>query len=247
VYAATEGKGTFLSTDNGTNWFAVNNGLSNSTVFGLLVTPTGLFVNTRQGIFRSTDGGGMWFATNTGISNATVYDLFPSPSGLYAGTAAMGAFLSTDHGLSWQSRSGGIIENTVYADVFAFAHQGPYMFAGTYNDAFRSADQGATWTRLGITTGNVMAFAVTDSAIFAAWSGVSRSKDSGATWTQVFRGLTDGVYALAAKGTTLLAGSSWAGVFRSTNNGENWSSATGTYLQSVQSLHVADSNNYAGT
>ena len=46
IFAGTFGGGVFLSTDNGSNWTAVNNGLTNTDVRSLLVSGTNIFAGT---------------------------------------------------------------------------------------------------------------------------------------------------------------------------------------------------------
>jgi ligand-binding sensor domain-containing protein len=58
LFAGTE-VGIFLSTNNGTNWTAVNNGLPNTSVMAFAVSGTNLFAGT---------GGGVCLSTNNGIN-----------------------------------------------------------------------------------------------------------------------------------------------------------------------------------
>jgi photosystem II stability/assembly factor-like uncharacterized protein len=250
IYAGTNGHGVFVSSDNGLNWSAIGNGLSTLSsrfIAGLLSTRRGLFARTYGGLFRSTDGGGSWLSANVGLSNSAVYALFDTPSGIYAGTWHMGVFLSSDHGETWQPMSKGITDATVDQDVYAFAEQGRFLFAGTYNDAFRSSDQGASWIELGVCTGPVGAFTVIDSTIFAAYSGLSYSTDSGATWVATYNGLTDGIWSLSTRGNTLIAGSDWSGIYRSTDLGQSWALGSGSRLLETECLLTVDSMLYAGT
>ena len=52
IFAGTDGGGVFFSSDNGANWTAVNNGLTNTNVHSLAISGTN--------IFAGTDGGGVW-------------------------------------------------------------------------------------------------------------------------------------------------------------------------------------------
>jgi hypothetical protein len=77
----------FLSTDTGTNWTQVINGLTNLTVLSLAVSGTNLFAGTEgDGIFMSTDSGSNWVAMNTGLANKDVKSLAISGTTLFAGT-----------------------------------------------------------------------------------------------------------------------------------------------------------------
>jgi hypothetical protein len=87
------GGGVFKSTNGGTNWSAVNTGLTNTYVYALAIdpaTPTTLYAGTwGGGVFKSTNGGTNWSAVNTGLTNTYVWALAidpATPTTLYAGT-----------------------------------------------------------------------------------------------------------------------------------------------------------------
>jgi hypothetical protein len=52
LFAGSNSMGVFRSTDNGTNWTAVNNGLTNLYVNGLFVSGSYLFAGTNNGIWK---------------------------------------------------------------------------------------------------------------------------------------------------------------------------------------------------
>jgi photosystem II stability/assembly factor-like uncharacterized protein len=66
ILAATD-NGVFVSTNNGTSWTAMRNGLTNLYVRTLAVSGTDLFAGTYHGgIFHSTNGGMSWTEANVG-------------------------------------------------------------------------------------------------------------------------------------------------------------------------------------
>ena len=77
----------FLSTNNGTNWTEVNDGLMSNGVLSLAVSGTNLFAGTfgfGGGVFLSTNNGSSW--TETGLRNVNVYTLTVSGNNIFAGT-----------------------------------------------------------------------------------------------------------------------------------------------------------------
>ena len=60
LFAGTMG-GVFLSTNNGTNWSAANNGLPNNFF-------RGAFVSNGKNIFAGLPGNGVFISTNSGSS-----------------------------------------------------------------------------------------------------------------------------------------------------------------------------------
>ena len=79
IFAATNG-GVFLSSNNGKNWTAVNNGLTSLEVFGLAFIGTKLFAGTSGGVFVSTDNGNSWIAVNSGLTDTNVWSLLTTVS-----------------------------------------------------------------------------------------------------------------------------------------------------------------------
>src|SRR5690348_16098652 len=79
LFAATRGGGVFLSTDDGSNWMPLDNGLTNPYVNSLVVSGTNLFAGTTTvyggiggGVFRSTDNGATWTLASSGLTNPSV-------------------------------------------------------------------------------------------------------------------------------------------------------------------------------
>jgi hypothetical protein len=90
---AETGGGVFLSTNNGTSWTAVNNGLTNPSVLSFAVNDSNLFAGTfGGGVFLSTTNGTGWTAVNTGLMNTFVCALAVNGTNLFAGTSNGGVW-----------------------------------------------------------------------------------------------------------------------------------------------------------
>jgi hypothetical protein len=92
LFAGTDSGGVFLSTNNGTSWTVVNNGLTNTDVYALAVSGTNLFAGTGGGVFLSTNNGTSWTEVNNGLTNTHVYTLAVSGTNLFAGTLGGGVW-----------------------------------------------------------------------------------------------------------------------------------------------------------
>ena len=94
IFAGSSGSGVFLSTDNGTNWIDVNNGLTNGMVWTLAVYGTNIFAGTLgSGLFLSTDNGTNWFDVNNELlTNTEIHSLVVSGSYLFAATGGGGVW-----------------------------------------------------------------------------------------------------------------------------------------------------------
>jgi hypothetical protein len=93
LFAGTSGGGVFLSTNSGTNWTAVNTGLTDTLVKSLALSGTNLFAGTEGGrVFLSTDNGTQWTAVDTGLASFAVNVLAVSGGNLFAGTDGSSAW-----------------------------------------------------------------------------------------------------------------------------------------------------------
>jgi hypothetical protein len=90
LFAGTYNK-VFRSTDNGTNWTEVTNGL-NGTLRSFAASGTNLFVCTTTGIFISSDNGSIWTPVMSGLLNSFVNDLAICGTNLFAATAGAGVW-----------------------------------------------------------------------------------------------------------------------------------------------------------
>ena len=97
---AAEGTGVYLSTNDGTSWTLVNNGLTGSYVRSLAVKGTELFAGTANGVFRTSNNGTNWTAT-TLTHNMT--SLCVVDTNLFGGTWAEGAYYMVNSNSTFKS------------------------------------------------------------------------------------------------------------------------------------------------
>jgi len=142
IYAGTENNGIFLSTNNGSNWAAMNNGIGLAEIKSLVVKNSYVFATTyntvSDGVYLSTNNGSSWTAVNNGISYAQyciLYALAISGSNIFtagfsAMTASNVAYFSNNDGNNWVNVSSGLPaynSNTIQSLVI----NNLYIFAGT--------------------------------------------------------------------------------------------------------------------
>jgi hypothetical protein len=111
------------------------------------------------------DNGNTWTPVRTGFTNPYVNALAASGTTLLAG--ASGVFRSTDNGANWTEINTGLAAT----GVNALAVRGTTLFAGSSGGAFRSTDNGNTWTNTGLTDTNVQTFAMSGMTLFAGTFG----------------------------------------------------------------------------
>jgi hypothetical protein len=253
IFAGT-GTGVYLSTNNGNNWTAVNNGLTDTYISSLGITGNNIFAGTFSGIFLSTNNGGLWTPINTGLPpNYTTLAFAFNDTNVFAATPK-GVFLSSNKGGNWKEVSTGLPKNTYgNINITSLAANGNYIFAGLAEGLYISNNNGSNWMAVGNTgLQNTMSVVFRDNYIFAGtWgSGVFISTNNGSNWSAVNGGLTDlNVQSLNIKGSSIFTGTlGGAGVSLSTNNGSSWALMnTGLSNRYVHTLVISGNYLFAGT
>lgn len=284
VFAGTF-NGVYFSSNNGSSWAAVNNGLpANSTINSLTVSlieggttgadSTIIFAGTSSnGVYLSSNNGSNWVAVNAGLpANADISSLVPAPAeagttgthgnNIFAGTYGSGIFLSTNNGTSW--RSCGF--NGSY--VWSLAASDTIIYAGIRNSISSgvkySTDNGTTWNKTSLNNPNVDVITVSPLAAGSAlgvmklFAGTGdgflyQSSDNGTNWDQINTGwgvnppidalgvFSDGI------NTSIIAGTH-TGMYLSTNNGSSWvESNTGITGITFHALTASGTSLFAGT
>jgi ligand-binding sensor domain-containing protein len=248
IYAGSFGQGVFVSTDEGTDWTAIDSGLTSTDVFALASSGTYLYAGTfLGGMFVSSNSGLTWAPSDSGLLTSSVISLTTYGSDILAGTYANGLFISADSGAIWAPTR---LQNL---SVYAFAAVGSGMCAGTYGGGVVLSAIGDTaWSVMdsGLTAHNVFALASVGSSVFAGTlgGGMFRSIDAGATWSADDSGLTvSSINALIAVGTNVFAGTD-VGIFRSTDMGMYWALVDSLLpVTPVYAFAASGTNLFAGT
>jgi hypothetical protein len=217
LFAGTDNPAAiYLSTNYGSSWTAVNNGLSTqaNSVRSFAAIGTSMFASTEGdtqngGVFLTTNNGTSWTAVNNGLQNQAqnVWSLATDGNNLYAGTYGAGIFLSTNNGSSWTAINQGI---TLPEYVYDIAVTSSGLFIGTQADGILYNGSG-TWAAV----------------------------NSGLT------GINDGVNALAVSGNNWFAATGSA-VYMSTNNGLNWSLKNNGLNETASDFAIIGANIFVG-
>lgn len=264
--------GIYKTTDGGTNWIALNTGLTSAFCRAIVVDPSAsstiyaaLTQNdvTNTGLFKSTDGGSSWTELTNGLGfervNALAIDP-SSPTTIYAGMIFGGVFKSTNGGASWVNSSTGITFGGASAIVVDPASPQTVYASFGGGGVFKTTNGGAGWSQVnnGLTATTVRALAIDpESNIYAGTSGggVFKSTNGGGTWNPVNTGISGNASVLSiALGSsvpsTLYSGTADGRIFKTVDGGNNWikvyETLTGTNFTALAINPGATSTVYAG-
>ncbi|MEW6196070.1 MAG: SdrD B-like domain-containing protein [Bacteroidota bacterium] len=146
IYAGTWGLGVYKSTDNGTTWLPMNNGLSYFlTIQSVTATASGeLFAaSVGGGVFKFD--GSVWVNVNIGYD--FVWVMNSSSSAIFAGTYGDGLYRSFDGGATWSKVT---TLNAPFIYSISVSGSGKVYVASWASGVFESTDNGNTWTSLGL-------------------------------------------------------------------------------------------------
>jgi hypothetical protein len=140
IFAGTAGSGVYRSTDEGSSWVPVVNGLGDNSIKAMVARGTTLLAATQsKGVYRSTDFGGSWAACNGGLDQLWCYAAGTSGAGFFVSTLE-NTYFSGNDGLSWVSLSPAL------PGALGFASSDSLFFTATTQNGIRvSKDNGLTW------------------------------------------------------------------------------------------------------
>lgn len=265
IYAGT-GSGVFKSTNGGSSWTAMNNGLTDTRVITLLMDSTnpsifyaltqGFFSTGNRGVYKSSDGGATWNRRMNGIGPADeVFGLAidpVTPNTLYAGSGTGSnsggkVFKTTDGADNWVQ--GGAVPPPSFSSIAVDPLNHTTVYGASFLSSasiFRSVDSGATWNP--VPAGQIPGFgrfvAVsphTPGLLYAHVSsqGIYKSTNGGDNWSQVTTRGGSIVFDPIDPSTVYLL-SDFEGPLKSTDNGATWVQLAKGYAGPVTTAMAID-------
>jgi photosystem II stability/assembly factor-like uncharacterized protein len=142
--------GVWKTTDDGTNWTALNDNFSNMSFFSVTIDPSNssvYYAGANSGmIFNSTDSGATWNLLGD-VGSSTVNKILVHPTNsntMFATSDGTGIFKSVDGGVTWSSA---VADSRGY-DI-AFSPGNPSVVFASGLGFHKSIDGGATFTTIG--------------------------------------------------------------------------------------------------
>lgn len=235
LYLGTLSNGIYRSTDGGSSWTQINNGITSLQIWNIAYVNGALFASSTNGtVFKSTDGGNNWVLSNTGISTTTIIRNFVFFNNkIFATSTNKGIYISNDNGNSWTQHNSGIVGLVaepllvVDTDLFVGVNQKVYKYDSA-NQNWISKSTGIpnnTVTSLTYIKDNLQNISLFESTVNT--NDVTISTNKGDSWAIAKNGLPNvGVYSLLCIGTDVFLGNEY-GVYKTTNQGASWVDISG--------------------
>ncbi|HQF47471.1 MAG TPA: T9SS type A sorting domain-containing protein [Flavobacterium alvei] len=235
LYLGTLSNGIYRSTNGGSSWTQINNGITSMQIWNIAYVNGSLFASSTNGtVFKSTNGGDSWILSNTGISTTTIIRNFAFFNNkIFATSTNKGVYISSDNGSSWTQHNTGLVGLVaepllvVDTDLFVGVNQKVYKY-DSVNQNWISKSVGIpnnTVTSLTYTKDNLQNISLFESTVNT--NDVTISTNKGDSWSVVKNGLPSvGVYSLLGIGTEVYLGNDY-GVYKTTNQGTNWVDISG--------------------
>ena len=201
IYVGAAASGVWKSTDGGSSWQPITDGLPTLAIAALAITPTlpsRVYVATAgSGVFRSDDAGASWQSlpgSPNGEVRWGVMIVSPRDPAIVYLNAVNGVFRSTDSGGTWTR----VLSSGEVTDLIMAQGTPTTLFAAVAGDGvYKTVDGGNTWARTstGLPTPNP-GFQITlasprnvPATLYAAVNmpgglQLFRTDDGGASWTQ---------------------------------------------------------------
>jgi len=128
-------RGLYRSTDGGSNWEQLTNGLPTNAFSDIVLhptTPLTAYVGVDAGIYKTTDGGDVWSLWGETHPASQLYEWIVdphTPQTHYAVFEFVGIYVSQDSGKHWQPLNNGLSAYVIYE--LALDPSSTHLYAGT--------------------------------------------------------------------------------------------------------------------
>jgi len=239
----TGNEGIIHSTNNGTTWTFVNNGLAFGTVNSIAIFGSNIYAVKTDGVYVSSNNGANWNIINTGLTPSTITSVYQFGNLLFGLSNGPSIYRGSNNGSPWSTANNGLININVPSIT---ASSNGNLFAATDGaGVFLSTDNGTSWNPInnGLTYPNVEAIAIYGNNLFAGnGGGVYISTNNGNNWIQINGGLTNfDIFTFAVSDSNLYVGT-YGGVFKFNDDYKNWTLINNDLTStSIRSLAVTPS------
>jgi len=224
IFAGTETRGLFYTTDLGKHWYPCNDGIFSNRISYIKAIRGKLVVGTSNGVYVSADTGRSWQPKNKGLRNASSINNFVyNGDEVFVGSRTQGLFYSPNNGNNWEQRVKGL--NSL--DIRGILVKEDTLFIGTNGGGFfYSVDRGLNWNprNEGLASKDITYFLNMGDTFFVALAskGVWRSTNSGLSWELSTKNIPWGNTKILGAGNGMIFINVGNSIYRTTDNGESW-------------------------
>ena len=216
LYAGLGGGGIFKSSDEGTTWTEINNGLGKKYITALTSKENKIYVSSyAEGVFISENKGQLWKAMETPPGSVYIYSLITSGGNLIAATWD-GIYCSADDKKWTKAIINGIHKHNITLSLFESKKN---LIAGSGKYLFISKDNGKIWESFNSGSPfDILSFAEQGNTLTIGTSGdgLYQSIDEGKNWIKKLNNKTESelenVSAIVIDSLNIVAGSPTKGV-----------------------------------
>jgi photosystem II stability/assembly factor-like uncharacterized protein len=241
--------GILKSTNGGTSWTEINQGIRSFSLYALAVNPTNpkiVYIGAGgAGLYKSTDGGATWVEMNEGLQNTDIGALVLHPNDpetIYVVTST-GLFKSPDGGKRWIALNQGddFTESQQYQSLLVLPTTPPTFYLASRQGLYTRREGDGGWVSVpGILEGKKISALARDprtGRLYAAVvprgtletlreGGLFASEDGGKNWSRVDQGLEqDWIRVILVNPSdprTIYVTTSSRGVLKSGDGGKSW-------------------------
>ena len=227
IYAGTWGGNIYISTNQGTSWTKINQGMSVGFVWSLKVVNDNLiFAATEKGLYKYN--GSNW--TLTTLSGMDVHSISIGTTGsttrIFAATWGNGVYTSTDFGATWLHSVDGCYNLLAMNTIEAVSAEKAFVtsFGG---GVFVTVNGGVSWSKINLGYSFAWTVASSGNYIYAGTygDGLYLSSNGGTNWSKVTTLNAPFIYSLVVDNSGFVYAASWtSGVSVSKDNGATWTS-----------------------
>jgi photosystem II stability/assembly factor-like uncharacterized protein len=234
LYASGD-SGVYVTTNTGTSWTKLNNGLPGKiTIYSFRMNGTNFYIGTDKGIYMSTNSGSLWTDITNGLPTYKPYFAIELKDNiLFAANYSKGVYKTANNGANWYRCEVGLKDLLINK----FLVYGSYIYAASLGGGvYASADYGENWypKNTGFQGQCVYSMINNGTMVYAGTQGGGiYYSNNGTTWINLSSGLTSTiVYSIIFANNSLFTGT-FGGIFKSTNNGNNWYGVNAGLLDST--------------
>ncbi|MBD3290998.1 T9SS type A sorting domain-containing protein, partial [candidate division KSB1 bacterium] len=253
IVYAMDYKCFYKSTDSGATWHKKDKNISAQYLsYGIIINPENsdvIYIGATNEILKSEDGGETWRTVLDSGQWFTKLIFDPTDTNIIYAADMQGVWRSEDSGDTWDSLNSGFPDYPYIYGLAVDPSNPDILYAGS-NGLYRSTDQGANWSLIGLEGKRVfwgIKVDPTDPQCIHVGTreGYYKTLDGGSTWNHIEGIPSYTVYDIEQNpqsSNILFVGTYCNGIFKSFDSGETWSHLKMNSKNRIVEIAIASDN-----